>query len=134
MFAAGMTLFVAGYGADIGLSYGLNVQRPALSFIPVFGPLAQMGQSWAVVPPAATGNTMVDAEANSRIARVNDATQTVAYVVLSLDCAIQLAGVALAVVGALPPRKPKAVPSDRGAARLGLAPMGVGRMGLAVTF
>jgi hypothetical protein len=104
LFAGGATLFVLGYGADIGLSYGLGLDHAALSLIPVFGPLAQMGTSYHVVAPAATGNPQIDVPANQRIDQVNHAVQTAAYVVLGFDCALQLAGTIMMIVGALPQR------------------------------
>lgn len=133
MFAGGMTLFLAGWGAEIGLSYGLGLERPALSLIPVFGPLAQMGSRVTVVDPSATGNAQIDGMANERIAAVNNAAQTVAYVVLGIDCAMQLAGLTLAIVGALPASRR---PAERAPTtpRLGLASAGAGRVSFALTF
>jgi hypothetical protein len=104
LFAGGMTLFAAGYAVDLGLSFGLGVDRAALSLIPVFGPLAQLGSNYHVVAPSNTGNASIDTQANARIDSINHATQTVAYVVLSVDCALQLAGAVMAVTGVLPRR------------------------------
>jgi hypothetical protein len=135
--AGGLVLFFAGWGADLGLSYGLGptVQRPWLAAIPLIGPLAQMGESWSVVTPTQTGNAQVDAEANARIAEINRATQTAAYVVLAVDFALQLAGLTMAIVGSLPPRRAR--PADRptaAAATASIAPSSSGRAALTITF
>jgi hypothetical protein len=132
LFAGGMTLLLMGYGTDIGLSYGLGVERSALSLIPVFGPLAQMGSSYQVVAPSTTGNPSIDGPANERIDSVNHAVQTGAYVVLSIDAALQLAGAVMAIFGALPPRGAGAERAPVGTGRVALG--GPGRAGLTVTF
>jgi hypothetical protein len=99
LFAGGLVLFLAGYALDIGLSYGLGHEPAATSLIPVAGPLVQMGDSWAMVPPEKGGNPQVDAQANARIDDANRTIQQVAYAVLALDCALQLAGSTMLVVG-----------------------------------
>ena len=99
LFGGGLALLVAGWAADIGLSYGLGHERAATSFIPVAGPLVQMGDSWAMVPRAATGNAEVDAQAQPQIDRANRTIQEVAYGVLAVDFAMQLAGSTMMVIG-----------------------------------
>ena len=99
LFGGGLALFVGGYALDVGLSYGLGHQPAATSLIPIVGPLVQMGDSWAMVAPAQSGNPEVDGPANERIASVNHAIQTAAYAVLGVDFALQLAGATMAVVG-----------------------------------
>ncbi|HXU70786.1 MAG TPA: hypothetical protein VN947_15720 [Polyangia bacterium] len=99
LFGGGLALLVAGWALDIGLSYGLDHNPAATSLIPVAGPLVQMGDSWAMVPPARTGNAMVDAQAQPRIDDANHTIQQVAYVVLAVDFAMQLAGSTMMVVG-----------------------------------
>ena len=99
LFAGGLALFVAGWALDIGLAYGLGHERAATSFIPIAGPLVQMGDSWAMVPNAATGNAQVDAQAQPRIDDANHTIQTVAYAVLAVDFAMQLAGSTMMVFG-----------------------------------
>jgi len=135
--AGGLVLFVAGWGADLGLSYGLGaaVQRPWLSAIPLVGPLVQMGESWSVVTPSQTGNAQVDAEANARIAEINRAAQTAAYVVLAVDFGLQLAGLAMAIAGSIPPRRAR--PTERptaAAATASIGPSSTGRAALTITF
>jgi hypothetical protein len=126
----GIVLFLAGYSADLGLSYGLgpSVQRPWLAAIPLVGPLVQMGENWSVVSPSQTGNPQVDSEANLRIAEINRAAQTAAYAVLAIDFGLQFAGLTMAIVGALPPRR------ARSASDVTIAPSSTGRAALTVSF
>ena len=99
LFGGGLGLFVAGYALDVGLTYGVGHQPAATSLIPLVGPLVQMGESWAMVPRVATGNTQVDAQAQPRIDDANHTIQQVAYAVLAVDFAMQLVGATMAVVG-----------------------------------
>ncbi len=99
LFGGGLALFLAGWALDIGLSYGIGHERAATSFIPIAGPLVQMGDSWAMVPRAATGNAQIDAQAQPQIDQANHTIQTVAYSVLAVDFAMQLAGSTMMVVG-----------------------------------
>jgi hypothetical protein len=99
LFGGGLVMFLVGYGADIGLTYGLNHQPATTSLIPFVGPILQTRESWAMVPPANTGNPQVDGPANQRIAAVNAQIQTAAYAALAVDCAIQLIGTSLTVAG-----------------------------------
>lgn len=100
LFGGGVALFVAGWAIDIGVTYGMDHQPGALSIIPVIGPLIQMGDNWGTVPQMKSGNMQVDTQANQRIDQVNQAIQTGAYVILAVDCAFQLAGLTMAIVGA----------------------------------
>ncbi len=99
LFGGGLALLLAGWALDVGLSYGLGHEPASTSLIPVFGPLVQMGDSWAMVPPSKTGNAQIDAAANPRIDDANHTIQQVAYAVLALDCAMQLAGSTMLMVG-----------------------------------
>ena len=101
LFGGGLALFLAGWALDIGVTYGVGHEPTAMSLIPVFGPLVQMGESWAMVPPAHTGNPQVDAQAQPRIDQANQTIQQVAYAVLALDFAMQLAGSTMLVVGVI---------------------------------
>jgi hypothetical protein len=101
VLGGGIALFAAGYALDIGLSYGLGHDPAATSFIPVIGPLVQMGDSWAMVTPSTTGNAQVDGPANQRIDEVNHTIQQAAYAVLAVDFVLQLAGTTMIVVGAV---------------------------------
>jgi hypothetical protein len=101
LFGGGLALFLAGWALDIGLSYGLGHDPAATSLIPLFGPLVQMGDSWAMVPPMRSGNAQVDAMAQPRIDEANHTIQQVAYAVLALDFAMQLAGSTMFVVGVI---------------------------------
>lgn len=101
MFGGGLALFLVGYGIDIGASYGVGHQPAATSLIPIAGPLVQLGDSWAMIAPSNSGNPMVDGPANQRIDSANRAIQAAAYAVLAVDCAMQLTGVTLAIVGAV---------------------------------
>jgi hypothetical protein len=101
LFGGGLALFLAGWALDIGLSYGLGHDPAATSLIPVLGPLVQMGDSWAMVPPSKSGNAQADAVAQPRIDDANRTIQSVAYAVLALDCAMQLAGSTMLVVGVI---------------------------------
>jgi hypothetical protein len=104
LLAPGLVFFLAGYGLDVGVSFGLGHDRAALSLIPIVGPLVQLGDSWAVAKPAATGNAQLDQMANERIAQINRTVQTAAYVVLSVDALLQAAGIALVIAGVVPHR------------------------------
>jgi hypothetical protein len=99
LFAGGLAMFLIGYGADIGLTYGLHHEPATNSLIPIAGPLVQMRDSWAMVARAQTGNPQVDVPANQRIDAVNAQIQTAAYAVLAVDCAVQLIGASLSVAG-----------------------------------
>ena len=101
LFGGGLALLLAGWALDIGLSYGLGHDPASTSLIPVAGPLVQMNDSWAMVPPARSGNAQVDAMAQPRIDDANRTIQSVAYAVLALDCAMQLAGSTMLVVGVI---------------------------------
>lgn len=101
LFGGGLALFLAGWALDIGLSYGLGHDPAATSLIPLFGPLVQMGDSWAMVPPSKSGNAQVDAMAQPRIDDANHTIQEVAYAVLALDFAMQLAGSTMLMVGVI---------------------------------
>ena len=100
VFAGGAVLFLSGYALDIGLTYGIGHSGPATSLVPLIGPLLQLRDDWSVIAPANTGNPQVDQMANQRIREVNQTVQTVAYVVLAVDFAMQLAGLTMAIVGA----------------------------------
>jgi len=100
LVGGGVSLFLAGYAANLGMSYGLSNPDASHAIIPLIGPLVQMGDKWGITSaPANSGNAQVDKEINSRTAQVNDTIQTVAYVVLTLDFAMQLAGAIMAIVG-----------------------------------
>jgi hypothetical protein len=99
LFGGGLAMFLIGYGADIGLTYGFNHQPATNSLIPFAGPLIQTGESWAMVARAKTGNPQVDVPANQRIDYVNAQIQTAAYAILAVDCAVQLIGTGLAIAG-----------------------------------
>ena len=101
LFGGGLALFLAGWAVDIGLTYGLGHQPATESLIPVVGPLVQMGNSWAMIAPSRSGNAQVDAMAQPRIDRANQTIQQVAYAVLALDFAMQLAGSTMLVVGVI---------------------------------
>ena len=99
LFGGGLALFLAGWALDVGLSYGLGHNPAATSLIPVAGPLVQMNDSWAMIAPMHSGNAQVDAQAQPRIDDANHTIQQVAYAVLALDFAMQLAGSTMLVVG-----------------------------------
>ncbi len=101
LFGGGLALFLAGWALDIGATYGSGHEPGATSLIPLVGPLVQMGESWAMVPPAHTGNAQVDAQAQPQIDAANHTIQQVAYAVLALDFAMQLAGATMVVVGVI---------------------------------
>lgn len=101
LFGGGLALFLAGWALDIGLTYGLGHEPATESLIPVVGPLVQMGNSWAMIAPSRTGNAQIDAMAQPRIDQANQTIQQVAYAVLALDCAMQLAGSTMLVVGVI---------------------------------
>jgi hypothetical protein len=99
LFAGGLVMFAAGWALDIGVSYGLNHPGAEWSLIPLVGPLVQMGDSWGTLPRLSSGNPQVDVPANQRIDEVNHTIQTGAYVILTVDFALQLTGLALVTAG-----------------------------------
>ena len=101
LFGGGLALFLAGWALDIGVTYGVGHEPTGTSLIPIAGPLVQMSQSWAMVPPMHSGNAQIDAQAQPRIDEANRTIQGVAYAVLALDCAMQLAGTTMFVVGVI---------------------------------
>jgi hypothetical protein len=101
MFGGGLAMFLIGYGADIGLTYGLNHQPATNSLIPFVGPILQTRENWALVPQATTGNAQLAAPANQRIADANAQIQVGAIVALAVDCAVQLVGTSLVIAGAV---------------------------------
>jgi hypothetical protein len=101
LFGGGVALFVAGYAADIGASYGLKNPGASHSIVPLIGPLIQMGDKWTIqMETPKTGDPMLDAQVSSRVNEVNNQIQTAAYVVLAIDFALQASGVIMAIVGA----------------------------------
>jgi hypothetical protein len=112
LLSGGLVLFAAGWALDIGVSYGLNHPGAELSFIPVAGPLVQMGDRWGTIPAVKTGNPQIDVPANQRVDQANQAIQTGAYIVLAVDFALQLAGVAMVTAGAVGHRVPRAYALD----------------------
>jgi hypothetical protein len=70
--------------------------NPGLSLIPIFGPLAQLGDSYQLADPKmAQGNATI----GQMISDGNHAYQSAIYAGLALDAAVQLAGVITAIVG-----------------------------------
>jgi hypothetical protein len=123
VFAAGTTLFAAGWAADVGVTYGMGHENPGWSLIPVIGPFIQLGDSYRLADPNAikTGNPSIDQQSSAMVNAGNQAYQSLVYTGLVLDAALQIAGVATAIAGALTHTRP-------GRARLSAA----GR--LAITF
>jgi hypothetical protein len=99
LFGGGLALFLAGWALDIGLSYGLGHAAAGESLIHVVGPLVQMNESWAMIAPMHSGNAQVDAQAQPRIDDANHTIQQVAYAVLAVDFAMQLAGSTMLMFG-----------------------------------
>jgi hypothetical protein len=101
VLGGGLALLVAGYVIDIGASYGLAYPNAHYSLIPLVGPLIQIAdqQSLKIVPPS-TGIQQFDNQLNSAANQANNSIQTAAYIVFSIDFAVQLAGAISAVVGA----------------------------------
>jgi hypothetical protein len=100
LFGGGLALFLVGYAANIGVAYGVPNSNPGHAFIPLVGPLVQMGDKFAIEVPAPTGNAQVDQMITTRAAEVNGTIQNAAYAVLAIDFAMQLAGLTMAIVGA----------------------------------
>jgi hypothetical protein len=101
LFGGGLALFLAGWAADLGATYGVPGGVSNHAWIPLVGPLVQMGDKWGIDPRTQhTGNPQVDSQIDSRAAQLNSTIQNVAYAVLAIDFGIQLAGTVMAIVGA----------------------------------
>jgi hypothetical protein len=112
LLGGGIALFLGGYALDVGLSYGLG-HDTSTSLIPLAGPLLQLRDRWGTIGPTQSGNAIIDQAGNAGISVVNQVIQDAAYVMLSVDFVLQLAGAAMTVVGAVghPPRR-YAMPRD----------------------
>jgi hypothetical protein len=100
LFGGGLALFLAGWAADVGAAYGVPGGVSSHAWIPLVGPLIQMGDKWGIDPKTMhTGNVQVDAQIDSRAAQVNSSIQDAAYAVLAIDFGLQLAGAVMAIVG-----------------------------------
>ena len=108
MFAAGMSVWAAAWAADVGVTYGMGHENPGWSLIPVVGPFIQLGDSYRLADPNAvkTGNASIDAQSSAMINQGNQAYQTLVYTGLVLDAALQIAGVATAIAGAVMHTRP----------------------------
>src|SRR6059058_6390837 len=99
VFAAGMTLWAAGWSADVGVTYGMGHENPEWSLIPVIGPFIQLGDSYRLADPSSvkTGNPTIDQQSSAMINAGNQAYQSLVYTGLVLDAAVQIAGVVTAI-------------------------------------
>ncbi len=106
LLAAGLVLFVAGYAADVGFTYGYDHQPGWTSLIPVVGPFIQMGQPYGLDGPAVdTGNVEADARVTRNLDTANKTIRALALTGEAVVGALQLAGVALIIAGAVTKRK-----------------------------
>ena len=101
LMAGGLTLFAAGWVADIGVTFGTHHDTPNASLIPLVGPLIQCGESYGYHGPmVATGNAQFDQQQNAQIKSASDLIAGLTYAGLAIDFAAQLTGLTLAIVGA----------------------------------
>jgi hypothetical protein len=123
VFSAGVTMWAAGYAADVGVTYGLHHADPARSLIPVVGPLVQLGDKYTIADAKSvqTGNPTIDQQSSAMIAEGNQAYQALVYTGLAVDAALQLAGVVTAIAGAAThKRRPARLMSSNGRAALSI--------------
>jgi len=123
VFAAGVTVWAAGYAADVGVSYGLHHANAARSLIPVVGPLVQLGDTYTIANAKSvqTGNPTIDQQSSAMIAQGNQAYQALVYTGLVVDAAVQIAGVVTAIAGAAThTRRPARLMSSSGRAALSI--------------
>ena len=131
LMAGGLVLFVAGYAADAGVTYGFHHEPAGTSLIPLIGPLIQCGEHYGYSGPMVqTGNVDFDRQMNAQIEQASTLIATVTYVGLALDFAGQLAGLVMAVTGAATHSHER----SRSSSRLALVPTASGGSALAVTF
>jgi hypothetical protein len=101
LFAAGLVLFLVGYGADIGLTYGFGHTPSYTSLIPIVGPFIQMGQSYGLDgPPINSGDPEYDRKITNQIDSGNSVIRSLVYAGLAVDAVLQLGGATMAILGA----------------------------------
>lgn len=132
LMSGGLVLFAAGYAADAAVSYGFHHATASTSLIPLIGPLIQCGEHYGYSGPmVATGNADFDTQTNAQIAEASRLIAGVTYFGLALDFAGQLAGLVMAVVGAVS-HTSEHVPARAG--QLALVPSASGASTLVVRF
>jgi hypothetical protein len=100
LMGGGVALFLAAWGADVGATYGFHAGNPTRAFIPVAGPILQLGDRYGYAGPALTsGNVGNDTTGNRQLVHYNQQVAVGVYVALGADVAAQLAGLALVVIG-----------------------------------
>jgi len=106
LLAAGLVLFVAGWAADIGFTYGYHHDPAYTSLIPLVGPFIQMTQHYGLDGPAInTGSSDADARINRNLDTANTTIRALAITGAAVSALLQVAGLSLTLAGALTRRK-----------------------------
>jgi hypothetical protein len=106
LLAGGIVLFVAGWVADIGFTYGYDHQPASTSLIPLVGPFIQLSESYGLDGPAVnTGSAEADDRINKNLDRSNSTIRGLAITGAVVSGAMQLTGLALTIAGAVTKRK-----------------------------
>ncbi|HEY7956241.1 MAG TPA: hypothetical protein VII38_13155 [Polyangia bacterium] len=133
LMSGGLVLFVVGYAADAGVTYGFHHDPAGVSLIPLVGPLVQCGEHYGYSGPMVqTGNADFDRQMNAQIHQASTLIATVTYVGLALDFAGQLAGLIMTIAGAATHSHERT--HSPSSSRLALVPTASGGSALAVTF
>ena len=106
LLAGGLTLFVVGWTADIGFTYGYGHEPAWTSLIPIAGPFIQLTQTYGLDGPAIdTGSSDADARAQKTLDSANGTIKALAFTGAIICGLAQITGLALTIAGAATKRK-----------------------------
>ncbi len=106
LLVGGVALFVAGWTADIGFTYGYGHEPGWTSLIPIAGPFIQLTQTYGLDgPPIDTGSSDADARAGKTLDSANATIKALAFTGAIICGLAQITGLALTIAGAATKRK-----------------------------